>query len=78
MRRTKNIIIIVVLLVWTIVCIKLGQYNVIANIKVTDVGVDLYWSKAYVAVDINGQEYIHECTTNDWTQEQLHNNYIEK
>lgn len=78
MRRTKNIIIIVALLVWTIVCIKLGQYNVIANIKVTDVGVDLYWSKAYVAVDINGQEYIHECTTNDWTQEQLHNNYIEK
>lgn len=78
MRRTKNIIIIIVLLVWTIVCIKLGQYNVIANIKVTDVGVDLYWSKAYVAVDINGQEYIHECTTNDWTQEQLHNNYIEK
>lgn len=78
MRRTKNIIIIIVLLVWTIVCIKLGQYNVIANIKVTDVGVDLYWSKAYVVVDINGQEYIHECTTNDWTQEQLHNNYIEK
>ena len=78
MRRTKNIIIIIALLVWTIVCIKLGQYNVIANIKVTDVGVDLYWSKAYVAVDINGQEYIHECTTNDWTQEQLHNNYIEK
>ena len=78
MRRTKSIIVIVALLVWTIVCIKLGQYNVIANIKVTDVGVDLYWSKAYVAVDINGQEYIHECTTNDWTQEQLHNNYIEK
>lgn len=78
MRRTKNIIIIVALLVWTIVCIKLGQYNTIANIKVTDVGVDLYWSKAYVVVDINGQEYIHECTTNDWTQKQLHNNYIEK
>lgn len=78
MRRTKSIIIIVALLVWTIVCIKLGQHNTIANIKVTDVGVDLYWSKAYVVVDINGQEYIHECTTNDWTQEQLHNNYIEK
>lgn len=78
MRRTKNIVIIVALLVWTIVCIKLGQYNVIANIKVTDVGIDLHWSKAYVAVDINGQEYIHECTTNEWTQEQLHNNYIEK
>ena len=78
MRRTKSIIIIVALLVWTIVCIKLGQYNVIANIKVTDVGVDLYWSKAYVVVDINGQEYIHECTTNDWTQEQLHNNYNKK
>ena len=78
MRRTKSIIIIVALLVWTIVCIKLGQYNVIANIKVTDVGVDLYWSKAYVVVDINGQECMHECTTNDWTQEQLHNSYIEK
>lgn len=78
MRRTKSIIIIVALLVWTIVCIKLGQYNAIANIKVTDVGVDLCWSKAYIVVDINGQEYIHECTTNDWTQEQLHNNYIEK
>ena len=51
MRRTKNIIIIVALLVW---------------------------SKAYVVVDINGQEYVHKCTTNDWTQEQLHNNYIEK
>ena len=56
MRRTKSIIIIVALLVWTIVCIKLGQYNAIANIKVTDVGVDLYWSKAYEAEDINGQE----------------------
>lgn len=78
MRRTKNTIIIIALLVWSIVCIKLGQYNAIVNTRVTDVGVDLHWSKAYVVVDINGQEYIHECTTNDWTQEQLHNNYIEK
>ena len=78
MRRTKSIIIIVELLVLTIVFIKLVHYNAIANIKVTDVWVDLYLSNAYVVVDINGQEYIHECTTNDWTQEQLHNNYIEK